>query len=128
MPTCLLEAVYGNAALQQPSSSPWSMNVAQNTFLYQPENLGNGFSVLTNARQWLLLCFPQTVTPSLMSAPASPTQRQTASQVILADGSNGGAGSSGGATFDSTVVLLNGSVAEAGLLKLSRVTPAPRDG
>ncbi|KAG6370322.1 hypothetical protein JVT61DRAFT_8671 [Boletus reticuloceps] len=76
MSTCLLEAVYGNAALQQPSSSPWSMNVAQNTFLYQPETLGNEFSVLTDFLETLddgsFFASPQTVTPSLMSAPAYP--------------------------------------------------------
>lgn len=40
------EPPYGNAPLQQPSGSPWSMGVQQNTFLYQPETLGNEFSVL----------------------------------------------------------------------------------
>jgi hypothetical protein len=40
------EPAYGNAPLQPPSNSPWSMNVQQNTFLYQPETLGNEFSVL----------------------------------------------------------------------------------
>ena len=39
--------MYGNATLQQSSNSPWAMNVPQNTFLYQPETLGNEFSVLT---------------------------------------------------------------------------------
>ena len=43
----LTEPVYGSTTLQQPSSSPWSMNVPQNAFLYQPETLGNEFSVLT---------------------------------------------------------------------------------
>ncbi|KAG6370235.1 hypothetical protein JVT61DRAFT_12390 [Boletus reticuloceps] len=71
------QAMYGNAALQQPSR-PWSMNVAQNTFLYQPETLSNlnEFSVLTNFLETLddgsFFASPQTVTPSLMSVPAYP--------------------------------------------------------
>ncbi|KAH0825796.1 hypothetical protein J3R83DRAFT_8852, partial [Lanmaoa asiatica] len=66
---------YGNATLQQPSNSPWSANVAQNAFLYQPETLGNEFSVLTDFLETLndgSFTSPQTVTPSLMSAPSYP--------------------------------------------------------
>ncbi|KAN0094315.1 hypothetical protein V8E55_002602 [Tylopilus felleus] len=70
------QPVYGSTTLQQPSSSPWSMNVPQNAFLYQPETLGNEFSVLTDFLETLddgsFFASPQTVTPSLMSAPTYP--------------------------------------------------------
>ncbi|KAG9307902.1 hypothetical protein JVU11DRAFT_12946 [Chiua virens] len=67
------QQVYASTTLQQPSGSPWSMNVSQNAFLYQPETLGNEFSVLTDFLETLddgsFFTSPQTVTPSLMSAP-----------------------------------------------------------
>ncbi|KAF8550221.1 hypothetical protein OG21DRAFT_1514283 [Imleria badia] len=70
------QPVYGNATLQQPSNSPWAMSVPQNAFLYQPETLGNEFSVLTDFLETLddgsFFTSPQTVSPSLMSAPTYP--------------------------------------------------------
>ncbi|KIM53950.1 hypothetical protein SCLCIDRAFT_97185, partial [Scleroderma citrinum Foug A] len=83
----LSQSVYTSSAIPQTTSA-WTMSVPQNSFLYQPETLGNEFSVLT----WVLFlyCFPlylrdfletlddgsfftpppPTVTPALVSAPS----------------------------------------------------------
>ncbi|KAI6019142.1 hypothetical protein EDC04DRAFT_2881276 [Pisolithus marmoratus] len=69
----LPQSVYPSPAIPQPTSTPWSISVPQNTFLYQPETLGNEFSVLTDFLETLddgsFFTPPsQTVTPSLVSA------------------------------------------------------------
>ncbi|KAF9232852.1 hypothetical protein BU15DRAFT_90560 [Melanogaster broomeanus] len=69
------EPVYDSTTIPQSTTSPWSMNVSQNAFLYQPETLGNEFSVLTDFLETLddgsfFTSPPQTVAPSLMSAPS----------------------------------------------------------
>ncbi|KAF9220074.1 hypothetical protein BS17DRAFT_788178 [Gyrodon lividus] len=69
------QSMYGSTTIQQPANSPWSMSVSPNAFLYQPETLGNEFSVLTDFLETLddgsfFTSPPQTVTPSLMSAPS----------------------------------------------------------
>lgn len=50
-----IESVYTSSAIPQTTSA-WTMSVPQNSFLYQPETLGNEFSVLT----WVLFlyCLP----------------------------------------------------------------------
>ncbi|EGO18861.1 hypothetical protein SERLADRAFT_403632, partial [Serpula lacrymans var. lacrymans S7.9] len=61
-----------------PPNSAWPMSVPQGAFLYQPETLGNEFSVLTDFLETLdegsfFTPPPTTVAPSLMSAPSFPT-------------------------------------------------------
>lgn len=69
----LSQSVYPSSAIAQSTSTPWPIGVPQSTFLYQPETLGNEFSVLTDFLETLddgsfFTPPPQTVTPSLMSA------------------------------------------------------------
>ncbi|KAH7920872.1 hypothetical protein BV22DRAFT_771261 [Leucogyrophana mollusca] len=67
---------YGSSPMQQQQpSSAWPMSVPQGAFLYQPETLGNEFSVLTDFLETLdegsfFTPPPATVAPSLMSAPS----------------------------------------------------------
>ncbi|KAF8840143.1 hypothetical protein BDN67DRAFT_1053139 [Paxillus ammoniavirescens] len=74
-PRTMPQHVYGSTTMTQTANSPWSMSVSPNAFLYQPETLGNEFSVLTDFLETLddgsfFTSPPQTVTPSLMSAPS----------------------------------------------------------
>ncbi|KIJ64975.1 hypothetical protein HYDPIDRAFT_89380 [Hydnomerulius pinastri MD-312] len=85
------ETMYGSSTMPQPASSAWPMSVPQGAFLYQPETLGNEFSVLTDFLETLddgsfFTPPPQTVTPSLMSAPYSnpPPESVTSTYVTEA--------------------------------------------
>ncbi|KIJ07186.1 hypothetical protein PAXINDRAFT_140170, partial [Paxillus involutus ATCC 200175] len=74
-PRIMPQHVYGSTTMPQTANSPWSMSVSPNAFLYQPETLGNEFSVLTDFLETLddgsfFTSPPQTVAPSLMSAPS----------------------------------------------------------
>lgn len=69
------QLVQSTSALSQPTNSAWTLAVPQGSFLYQPETLGNEFSVLTDFLETLdegsfFTPPPQTVTPSLVSTPA----------------------------------------------------------
>ncbi|RDB15465.1 Regulator of drug sensitivity 2 [Hypsizygus marmoreus] len=64
---------------QQPIASAWPMSIPQGQFLYQPETLGNEFSVLSDFLETLdegsFFTSPQsTLGPSIMSPPAFTNQ------------------------------------------------------
>ncbi|KAI5984088.1 hypothetical protein EDD15DRAFT_2177792 [Pisolithus albus] len=72
-PRAVPASVYPTPAIPQSANTPWPIGVPQSTFLYQPETLGNEFSVLTDFLETLddgsfFTPPPQTVTPSLVSA------------------------------------------------------------
>ncbi|KAL0945753.1 hypothetical protein HGRIS_012042 [Hohenbuehelia grisea] len=64
--------VYTTAQPAPPVNPAWPMPMPQNNFLYQPETLGNEFSVLTDFLETLdessFFTPPPSVTPSLMAA------------------------------------------------------------
>ncbi|KAH7883143.1 hypothetical protein F5I97DRAFT_1815222 [Phlebopus sp. FC_14] len=87
----LNQSLYASSTIPQQTSPSWPMSVPQSAFLYQPETLGNEFSVLTDFLETLdegsfFTPPPQTVTPSLMSAPSYPDpQPDTLSSTYVAD-------------------------------------------
>lgn len=65
--------VYPSQNIPQTANQAWSMGAPPGPFLYQPENFGNEFSVLTDFLETLdersfFTPPPSTVTPSLMSS------------------------------------------------------------
>ncbi|KAI5993059.1 hypothetical protein F5J12DRAFT_432588 [Pisolithus orientalis] len=83
------QSVYPSPAIPQSTSTSWSMNVPQNTFLYQPETLGNEFSVLTDFLETLddgsfFTPPPRAVTPSLSSFPNTSPETMSSAYVTTA--------------------------------------------
>ncbi|KAI5823112.1 hypothetical protein K523DRAFT_325627, partial [Schizophyllum commune Tattone D] len=70
--------IYPATGAPAPPPPAWPLNVPQGPFLYQPDTLGNEFSVLTDFLETLddgtFFTPPATITPSLVSsaAPAPP--------------------------------------------------------
>ncbi|OJA15194.1 hypothetical protein AZE42_11139 [Rhizopogon vesiculosus] len=71
------QSIYGST-MPPPATTAWPMSVPSGTFLYQPETLGNEFSVLTDFLETLddgsFFTTSPAVTPSLMSTPAFTSQ------------------------------------------------------
>ncbi|KAG1896510.1 uncharacterized protein F5891DRAFT_1052826 [Suillus fuscotomentosus] len=70
----MAQPMYGSTMPPPPATTAWPMSVPSGAFLYQPETLGNEFSVLTDFLETLdegsFFTTSPTVTPSLMPAPA----------------------------------------------------------
>ncbi|KAG2141375.1 uncharacterized protein EDB93DRAFT_1252514 [Suillus bovinus] len=69
----MAQPIYGST-MPPPATTAWPMSVPSGAFLYQPETLGNEFSVLTDFLETLdegsFFTTSPAVTPSLMPAPA----------------------------------------------------------
>ncbi|KAG2040584.1 hypothetical protein BDR03DRAFT_949263 [Suillus americanus] len=68
----MTQPIYGST-MPPPATAAWSMSVPSGAFLYQPETLGNEFSVLTDFLETLdegSFFTSPAVTPSLMPTPA----------------------------------------------------------
>ncbi|KAL1730779.1 hypothetical protein EV714DRAFT_210090 [Schizophyllum commune] len=68
--------IYPATGAPAPPPPAWPLNVPQGPFLYQPDTLGNEFSVLTDFLETLddgtFFTPPATITPSLVSSAAPP--------------------------------------------------------
>ncbi|KAG2360306.1 hypothetical protein BDR07DRAFT_1487137 [Suillus spraguei] len=69
----MTQSIYGST-MPPPATTAWPMSVPSGAFLYQPETLGNEFSVLTDFLETLdegsFFTTSPAATPSLMPAPA----------------------------------------------------------
>ncbi|KAF8876838.1 hypothetical protein BD779DRAFT_1804168 [Infundibulicybe gibba] len=93
-------------AAPPPSNSAWPMSIPQNTFLYQPETLGNEFSVLTDFLETLdegsfFTAPTTTISPALMSS-ASFSTSSSASNSNAASGVGAGPGATGAEQSNDT--------------------------
>ncbi|KAJ3562816.1 hypothetical protein NP233_g9340 [Leucocoprinus birnbaumii] len=93
-----------------PTASAWPLPVPQSNFLYQPETLGNEFSVLTDFLETLdegtFFTPPATVAPSLMSSTSFGSNGTTTNTTTTTTTTPLGAGANGTTSTPASAITV----------------------